>query len=93
MPITVKCPHDNAELDYIPDKKTGFYLKCPKCGCTFRFCLAVHDGACYRKRFGEPKTKAKKSVFPVEDSKITKKMSEEKKVEWIGGPNQEITEG
>jgi len=57
MPITLKCPHDNAELEFVPDERTGGFLKCPKCGCIFRVCLATFNRECFAKI--HPKTEWK----------------------------------
>jgi uncharacterized C2H2 Zn-finger protein len=58
--ISVKCPHDNAELKLVEDKKIGDYLECPKCKCIFRVCLAVYNKDCYTRMQGIPKKRKRK---------------------------------
>jgi hypothetical protein len=57
MPITIHCPHDNTELEIVPDSRTPEGLfQCPKCHCKFRICLATFDKDCYRLRGNGPKS-------------------------------------
>lgn len=76
MSITVHCPHDKVELVLVPDEKSpDGLLKCPKCGCTFRVCLAIFDKDCYAKMHSmdfalvvpEKKKKRKRSKKKKED--------------------------
>jgi hypothetical protein len=66
MPVTIHCPHDNAELSLEKDERTPEgLLTCPKCKCTFRVCLARFDMKCYAKQYprlmgAEPKKEPKK---------------------------------
>jgi transcription elongation factor Elf1 len=53
MPVTIKCPHCiNTELVLKKDNKgPQGLLECPKCGCTFRVCLAMFNMKCYIKQY------------------------------------------
>ena len=44
----MKC-HCNAELKLKVDEKSGEIWVCPKCQCTFRFCLIRWIPKCYAK--------------------------------------------
>lgn len=90
MSITIHCPHDKTELILIPDEKTpDGLLKCQKCNCTFRVCLAIFDHKCFSKIY--PTTKWKEGSgkpikgdagFTAEDVKQAfKKRGRPKKVE------------
>jgi hypothetical protein len=86
MPITILCPHDKAELVLVPDEKTpDGLLKCPKCGCIFRVCLAVFDRKCFSKIHPKTEWKSdKKQVVTIEDTLKAiekKKRGRPKKVE------------
>lgn len=90
MPITIKCPHcKTAELEKVPDKSPDGHLKCPKCGCTFRVCLAIFDKECYGRMYPKPLEGPLHS-----DVHMPKKVGRPKKekVEWMGGPMQELPE-
>lgn len=137
MPITIHCSHCNAELQLKKENKgPEGLLECPKCGCTFRVCLATFNRECFAKI--HPKTEWKKTEkkeemdiqmdfpsipesikgdagFTAEDVKKAFKRKrgrpkknekiieeeidkeqrirqDEKKVEWQGGPMQEVPE-
>lgn len=52
MPIIIHCPHDKTELK-LKDENKGpeGLLECPKCGCTFRVCLAIFNKDCYGRMY------------------------------------------
>jgi hypothetical protein len=101
MPITVHCPHDKAELELVPDKKSpDGLLECPKCHCTFRVCLAIFNRQCFAKIHPttdwKPDEKITMTIRKTQDytpdAKLVAAIKEKQKdtVEWVGGPMQEV---
>jgi hypothetical protein len=65
MPVTIHCPHDQAELKLKDDNKgPEGLLECPKCGCTFRMCLATFNRECFAKVHPKTEWKSDKKEKP-----------------------------
>lgn len=63
MPVTIHCPHDQTELKLKDDNKgPEGLLECPKCGCTFRVCLATFNRECFAKVHPKTEWKSDKKV-------------------------------
>lgn len=93
-PIVIHCPHDKAELELVSDVRTPEgLLRCPKCHCKFRVCLATFDKDCLRLRGNGPKSGVLLTTpFSIEMPKKRGRPAKKEKVEWQDGPMQEVPE-
>lgn len=65
MPITIHCSHCETELQLKKENKgPEGLLECPKCGCTFRVCLATFDRECFAKIHPRTEWKSDKKENP-----------------------------
>jgi len=94
MPVTIHCPHCNAELQLKEENKgPEGLLECPKCKCTFRVCLATFNRECFAKIYPKTEWKADKDIqMEIGETLEKRKRGRPKKdkVEWQGGPMQEV---